>query len=131
MSKPKSKTEKKIDNNVRLALTQVCDDALVKVDGFEWLTHQANYTNFPASLLVTCVFGTEPALAEATQNGDTLWLQKQIQSRLLKVGVRFKTIDKQIIFDTEELCREESQGDWSVRLQSRRGREVLKNRPQK
>lgn len=129
MSKPKSKTEKKIDNNVRLALTQVCDDALVKVEGFEWLTHQANYTNFPASLLVTCVFDTELAFAEATKNGDTLWLQKQIQSRLLKMGVRFKAINKQIIFDTEELCRQENEGDWSIRLQSRRGREVLKNRP--
>ncbi len=129
MSKPKSKTEKKIDNNVRVALTKVCDEALDKVEGFEWLTHQANYTNFPASLLVTCIFQTDAHLDEAIEGGDTAWLQKRIQSQLLKVGVKFKTLGKQVIFDTEERCKAESQGDWPVRLQSRIGREVLKNRP--
>ncbi len=129
MSKPKSKTEKKIDNNVRVALTKVCDEALDKVEGFEWLTHQANYTNFPASLLVTCIFQTDAHLGDAIAGGDTAWLQKRIQSQLLKVGVKFKVLGKQVIFDTEERCKAENQGDWSARLQSRIGREVLKNRP--
>lgn len=130
MSKPKSKTEKKIDNNIRIALTAVCEEALQKVPGFEWLTHQANYTNFPASLLITCVFQSDAELSSAIESGGSVWLQKQIQSKLLKIGVRFKTLNKQVIFDTEEECRENNQGDWSARLQSRIGREVLKNRPQ-
>ncbi len=129
MSKPKSKTEKKIDNNVRIALTAVCDEALQKVAGFEWLTHQANYTNFPASLLITCVFQSDADLSAALESGDSAWLQKQIQSKLLKVGVKFKALNKQVIFDTEEQCRDNNGGDWSARLQSRVGREVLKNRP--
>ena len=60
--KPQSKTQKKIDNNVRKALTAACEDCLKDVPGFQWLTHQANYTNFPASLFVTCVFDTDEQL---------------------------------------------------------------------
>jgi len=129
MSQPKSKTQKKIDNNIRLALTAVCEKTLDEVDGFEWLTHQANYTNFPASLLITCVFSTDNALVLAQQEGHSLRLQKTIQSSLLKVGVKFKSLPRQVVFDSEEACAREDNGDWSQRLARLEGRSVLKNRP--
>jgi len=131
MSNPKSKTQKKIDNNIRVVLTAVCEETLGNLQGFEWLTHQANYTNFPASLLITCVFGTDQHLEDAIQGGDTQLLQRRIQAQLLKAGVRFKSLGKQVIFDTEERCREEDEADWSRRLERRSGREVIKNRPTK
>ena len=50
------KTDKKIDNNIRNVLNKVCEQALIEVNGFVWLTHQVNYDKFPASLSVICVF---------------------------------------------------------------------------
>ena len=61
------RTDKKIDNNVRKALTIACDTALEKVDGFEWLTHTASYDCFPGSLRVTCVFDTNESLEKACE----------------------------------------------------------------
>ncbi|WP_439133203.1 Fis family transcriptional regulator [Pseudomaricurvus sp.] len=129
MAKPQSKTEKKIDNNIRLALTDVCEQVLGRLQGFEWLTHQANYTNFPASLLVTCVFDTEENLQAAITTGEAEQLKKQIQMKLLKIGVKFKALNQQVVFDSEEACELHSEGSWARRLEARKGRSVLKNRP--
>ena len=54
-----NKTSQKIDNNICKALTIACESSLHEVPGFAWLTHRANYTNFPASLVITCVFELE------------------------------------------------------------------------
>lgn len=126
---PKSKTEKKIDNNIRLALTDVCEQLLKDIPGFIWLTHQANYTNFPASLLITCVFDTEAEKEHAHNNGYKVQIEKYIQSKLLKVGVKFKAISKQIVLDSEEACTHYQEGNWAERLQQQDGRAVPKNRP--
>ena len=98
MAKPRSKTEKKIDNNVRLALTSACEQFLEDVPGFQWLTHHANYTNFPASLLITCVFDTE----ENQQLAETNVIHTLIQSKLRKIGVKLKAPKQQVVFDSEE-----------------------------
>ena len=37
------KTDKKIDNNLRIVLTEVCEIALKEVTGFQWLTHLVDY----------------------------------------------------------------------------------------
>ncbi len=125
MAKPQSKTEKKIDNNVRLALTSSCEQFLEDVPGFLWLTHQANYTNFPASLLITCVFNTE----ESGQDADETAIHKLIQSKLLKIGVKLKAPKLQVIFDSEEACNLENDGNWAERFEGRRKRSVARNRP--
>ena len=52
------KSDKKLDNQLRLVLTDVCETALKEVEGFQWLTHVVNYSNFPQSLRVVCVFDT-------------------------------------------------------------------------
>ena len=81
MAKPQSKTQKKIDNNIRLALTDACEQLLDTIPGFQWLTHQANYSNFPASLLITCVFDTRESQQHAAENGGTKDMQKFIQAK--------------------------------------------------
>ncbi|MBR9912128.1 MAG: Fis family transcriptional regulator [Gammaproteobacteria bacterium] len=129
MAKPQSKTQKKIDNNIRLALTAVCEQALDEVPGFQWLTHRANYTNFPASLLITCVFETEDQRQRAQQDGNSDRLQKLIQAKLLKAGVKLPALKKQVLFDSEQACSDESGGDWERRLAASAGRAVAKNRP--
>lgn len=121
---PKSKTQKKTDNKIRIALTKVCEQALEDIDGFKWLTHQANYANFPASLLITCIFETDSSLALAQQQGSTADIQKRIQAILLKTGILFKGLERQVIFDTEEACIREDDHDWVQRLTKQYGRAV-------
>lgn len=102
MAKPKSKTQKKTDNNIRLALTDAREELLEATPGLQRLTHQANYSNFPASLLITCVFNTNESQQQACQNGHSVKMQKLIQAKLLKIGVKLKAAKRQVIFESEE-----------------------------
>lgn len=102
MAKPKSKTQKKTDNNIRLALTEACELFLIDIAGFQWLTHQADYSNFPASLVVTCVFDTSHNQQQACQGGDSTTMQNTIQAKLLNIGVKLKAPSRQVVFDNEE-----------------------------
>ena len=43
------KTDKKLENTLIAALTEVCEAALEAFDGFQWLTHFVNYSHFPSS----------------------------------------------------------------------------------
>jgi len=95
---PKTKTQKKIDRNIRLALTKACEQFLQDITGFQWLTHQANYDNFPDSLLITCVFDTD----ENRQSGDSSGMRKLIQAKLMSIGMELKSVKLQIVFDSEE-----------------------------
>ena len=111
-----SKTNQKIDNNVCKALTIACEHSLHEVKGFVWLTHRANYTNFPASLVVTCVFERQTDIDEMKEQHQDEQLQHNIQKHLLKVGVVLKNVKHQVRFDSEEACRVQHQGDWPARL---------------
>jgi len=111
-----TKTTKKLDDNVCKALTIACDDSLHVIEGFAWLTHRANYTNFPASLIVTCVFETEVDIQKIQNTDQANEFRKSIQKQLLKVGVIIKNINKNIHFDSEEACNIYHQGLWSERL---------------
>lgn len=102
MAKPQSKTQKKMDNTVRLALTAACEQFLEDISGFQWLTHEADYSNFPASLLITCVFDTAESQQKACQNGDSDKMQSAIQRQLLKAGVVLKIVKQQVVFDSED-----------------------------
>ena len=112
-----NKTTQKLDNNICKALTIACESALHDINGFSWLTHRANYTNFPASLVVTCVFETDAEVIEMQAASLDEQLRKTIQKQLLKVGVVLKNVRQNIHFDSEESCTREHQGRWSERLQ--------------
>ncbi|KGJ90855.1 hypothetical protein [Colwellia psychrerythraea] len=120
-----SKTNQKIDNNVCKALTIACETSLHDVAGFVWLTHRANYTNFPASLVITCVFNTdeEVTVMKAQQQDEVL--RASIQKQLLKIGVVVKNIKLCVRFDSEEACLHQHRGQWPERLALR----VVKQKP--
>lgn len=111
-----NKTCQKIDNNICKALTNACETSLHEIPGFIWLTHRANYTNFPASLVVTCVFETEVEIEEMKAQQQDELLRNTILKQLLKVGVVMKNGRQQIHFDSEEACLQHHQGEWSLRL---------------
>lgn len=126
MGKALSKTQKKTDNNICRALTQVCENDLKTIDGFSWVTHQANYSNFPASLIVTCVFDSDEKKETAEKNRVTI--QQIIQNKLLKIGVRLVNAAIQIRFDSEESCKRADEGSWQKRLERIEGLAAKKNR---
>ncbi len=111
-----SKTSQKIDNNVCKALTIACESSMHDVAGFVWLTHRANYTNFPASLVVTCVFGTDEEVTAMKVEQQDEVLRESIQKQLLKIGVVVKNIKHCVRFDSEEACQRQHSGQWADRL---------------
>lgn len=111
-----SKTNQKIDNNVCKALTIACESSLHEVAGFVWLTHRANYTNFPASLVITCVFNTDEEIEAMKALQQDEFLRATIQKQLLKIGVVVKNIKQCVRFDSEEACQRQHRGEWSERL---------------
>jgi hypothetical protein len=96
------KTDKKIDNSIIAALTEVCEIALNEIDGFKWLTHVVNYKHFPESLSVVCVFGTDNDLSAIIYSHKDEHLKKLIKNKLETVGIHIKNINRQVIFNTEE-----------------------------
>ncbi len=110
------KTDKKIDNQLRIELTDVCETALKEIEGFQWLTHLVDYSNFPKSLRVVCVFDTNDNLSSFMGAGAEEGLNALIEKKLLGMGIQFKQVGKHITYDTEENCLRSHNGKWADRL---------------
>ncbi|WP_372942699.1 Fis family transcriptional regulator [Shewanella sp.] len=110
------KSDKKIDNQLRLALTDVCEHALDLYSGFEWITHSVDYGSFPKSLRIVCVFDTEQQLRQFNHQGHKATLLAHIKHNLTDVGIVLHNIDKQVSFDTETACQQQHHGNWALRL---------------
>ena len=118
MSSMKS-TTKKLDDNVVKALTKVCEEAKRHIEGFVWLTHRADFSNFPESLAVTCVFVTQEQLRQACAQKQDGYLRKLVQKQLLKAGILLKDVRRNVFFDTEEACAVGHNGNWDKRLSTK------------
>jgi hypothetical protein len=110
------KTDNKIDNQLRLVLTDVCETALKEIDGFQWLTHLVNYSHFPKSLKVVCIFDTNENLSNFMSNGSRKDLESLIQLKLAGISVNVKNVSDHIAYDTEQNCEHEHNGNWAERL---------------
>ena len=86
--------------------------ALEKHEGFMWLTHFANYQNFPDSLSIVCVFDTNEELSMANDEG----LCVIIKDKLASIDINIKDIRQNVSFDTEENCKKENNGKWNERF---------------
>lgn len=106
------KTDKKTDNALIDVLTEVCEIAKEKYDGFVWLTHFVNYRDFPGSLTVVCVFDTNAQLAKVDMDA----LRFLIKEKLASMDINIKDIGQHVRFDTEENCRNENNGQWQERF---------------
>ncbi|ALO44033.1 Fis family transcriptional regulator [Pseudoalteromonas phenolica] len=110
------KSDKKIDNQLRESLTQVCDTALKDIEGFQWLTHQANYSDFPNSLKITCVFDTNEQLNDYLNSSQNAYLLNLISKELNIMKLKIKSVAKVVSYDSEEHCLAEHKGNWARRL---------------
>jgi len=92
------KTDKKIDNKLRQALTDVCDFAIQHHHGYQWITHEVNYQRFPESLVITCMFDTQQQAQDAFSEGG---LRQVIQQKLAMLSIELKMPNKQIRFQSQ------------------------------
>ena len=110
------KSDKKIENTVRKALTEVCEVALAEVAGFKWLTHFVNYSDFPDSLSVVCVFDTNAELSNALAEHKDDFLRRLIEQALAAANIHITDMRQRLSFDTEENCQNENAGKWQSRF---------------
>lgn len=110
------KSDKKLDNQIVKALTQVCHSALDDIDGFKWLTHTVNFDKFPDSLKIVCVFDSNITLATYLKSSDNNGLASMISSSLADIGIELKSAKNQIELDSEENCTLYHGGNWRNRL---------------
>ncbi|MDO6613373.1 Fis family transcriptional regulator [Shewanella sp. 1_MG-2023] len=108
------KTDKKLDNQIRDTLTDVCEVLLEQCSGFEWLTHTVNFNAFPASLKVVCIFENDPQLTQLALSKEDAFIQNLIIHKLLQQGIKVQA--KQIVFDSETRCEAQNNGNWAQRL---------------
>lgn len=111
------KTDKKIEQQLSAALTQVCENALKELTGFQWLTHLVKYPKVENTLKIICVFDTKANLALFNaDNKKQQQLNSHIQTELANINITLKNINRHIFYDNEEACRFEHNGNWASRL---------------
>ncbi len=110
------KTDKKLENQLRNLLTVVCEDMLKNIDGFQWLTHFVNYSNFPTGLKVVFVFETNESLQIFMSQKAKDEVLNQVREKLVGIGVKITNIGHHVAFDTEENCESNDNGNWKQRF---------------
>lgn len=114
------KSDKKIDNQLCKALTEVCESSLENIAGFKWLTHLVNYQRFPESLHIVLVFQTDADIERFKQNDrEVMHLQQLIKMAVASIGIELKRIEKHLSYDSEQQCELHQQGDWAARFSRR------------
>ena len=103
------KSDKKIENSIIQSLNKACTSLLTSVEGFKWLTHFVDYNQFPASLLVLCVFESNQDLTQVKVSQHDLYIQELIKEHLATINIKPFDKTKQVKFDTEEQCEIELQ----------------------
>lgn len=93
------KTDKKIENQIREVLTDVCEGSLKDYDGFLWVTHTVKYDSFPQSLNIVCVFETNQDREHFLMGEGQQHVATTIQKAFSKVGIQLKQVDKQISYE--------------------------------
>jgi len=110
------KTDKKIDKQLRDTLNELCESTLKSLDGFLWVTHIVNFSSFPQSLKIVCVFETNQQLVQFIDGQEHKAIKQLMGQRLSQVGIHLKKVEKHLLFDSQENCDRDDQGKWERRL---------------
>jgi len=92
------KSDKKIENQLRQSLTEVCDFALENIEGYQWITHKVNYDTFPDSLQIICAFMSQSDIDELKHSQQDRVLKENIEKQLAGINIKLKSAEKQITF---------------------------------
>jgi len=96
------KTDKKTDNQIRLFLTDICENFMKEFNGFQWLTHEADYRHFPETLKITLVFDRGDSLDDFLQSDARNQLMFMIQQELSRIPVKLPSVENHIAYATEQ-----------------------------
>ena len=106
------KTDKRRDNALRAALTDTCEIALERFDGFKWLTHFVHYSDFPQSLTVVCVFSTSSHVSNLMSANRDSELRNIVSEQLSNIDIKLNDISRHVLFDSEENGADEKDSKW-------------------
>ncbi|WP_299806133.1 hypothetical protein [uncultured Shewanella sp.] len=93
------KTDKKIDNAIRVALTEVCETLKQEVEGFSWLTHRVNFSQGMDSLVITFMFESQVLLDKARSGRQTQQMIALTQASLKIDNICLANPSKQCRFE--------------------------------
>lgn len=91
-----TKTEKQWEKKISQALTNACENSKDQCPGFEWLTHEVNYRQFPQSMRVLCKF-------DSSENSRDLESQSYLRSQIIQslAEIKIPLKPKQVEFAKE------------------------------
>ena len=114
-----SRNHSRIDRELTQELTWACEQAKSEISGFEWLTHQVDYTRIPYRLVVTWVFDSEANRLAASVGGTNALIQDLTVAAIGQAGIARSDITLSVARDSEERCATQHGGDWAARLNAR------------
>ena len=89
-----SKTVRKLNDKLVVAIRKMNEFAGEELDGFKSLEHTVAFDLFPGSLLVTCYFEDQAALDNHKK--DKKIIQKKLVSLLFKQGIVLKDVKQNL-----------------------------------
>jgi hypothetical protein len=101
-----------IERELVRALTHACETAKGELTGFQWLTHQVDYTLFPQSLMVTWVFDSDAHMAAASKAR----LVELTLAAFADIGISVSSGAAHVRCDSQQRCDAAHGGDWAARL---------------
>jgi hypothetical protein len=104
MPSPKRKYSS-IERELIRTLTLACETAKSEIVGFQWLTHDVDYEQFPQSLVVTWVFDSEANKARALGNSDKARMLALTLAAFDEVGISVLSIAEHVAFSVEQPAR--------------------------
>ncbi|MCU1749810.1 hypothetical protein [Pseudomonas sp. 6D_7.1_Bac1] len=106
----------RIERRLVATLTEACETAKAEMTGFSWLTHEVDYTAFPASLRVTWVFDTLANKSQALASGQGERMVALTAVAFSEADILVSPVSAHVQFDTEEECQRVNAGNWQQRL---------------
>jgi hypothetical protein len=94
-----------IERELIRALTRACETAKAEIVGFQWLTHEVDYQQFPQSLVVTWMFDSEANKAQALASTDAARMRELTQAAFEEVGISVADITAHVAFSVEQPAR--------------------------
>ncbi|MBU6957872.1 hypothetical protein KRR23_08960 [Pseudomonas sp. CVAP len=110
----------RIERRLVVTLTEACETAKAEIVGFAWLTHEVDYSAFPASLQVTWVFDTLADKRQALAVGQAERMVELTSVALSEADILVSPVSAHVQFDTEEECQRSHAGNWQQRLARQR-----------
>lgn len=94
-----------IERELIRTLTLACETAKSEIVGFQWLTHDVNYEQFPQSLVVTWMFDSEANKERALACAHKARTLALTLAAFDEVGISVSSIADHVAFSVERAAR--------------------------